>query len=346
MGTEPGTALTSPLQKRLQVLSQALLVVQHKFEDVCQLDLRQRSRGSAAALRQLWARGARAGAQPAPCWHRAVPGSGSPTRSSRQGSCCSWSCGTAAARPPATRHSISRGAGRHQPRVGLAPEPLSPPGHSSPFQTPRLGRGSRDSIRDRGTPLARRYLGQLQLFSLQELLCRHQVLRGRFVLAELCNTQWDPRSHRDPCHRVDTRGWVFPPQTQPSDHPRAGSVPFAAPPAAPAQPVVLRDGTRHLPTRHPCCGEDSPSWIWPARTSHPGFWAALRSWCWGRGHPGPWQRRGGGGCRAPRRRLLLCRKLRMKAARSGRGCSRTDCPSSVLWLQGERRRAVRALRRG
>lgn len=77
VGTAPGTALTSPLQKRLQVLSQALLVVQHELEDVCQLDLRQRSRGLAAALRQLWDRGAGAGcggrwagAHPAPGWHQ------------------------------------------------------------------------------------------------------------------------------------------------------------------------------------------------------------------------------------------------------------------------------------
>lgn len=63
---------------------------------------------------------------------RAVPGSGSRTRSSSQSSCCSWSCGTAAARPPATRQSIRRGAGQHQPCAGLAPEPLSTLGCSPP----------------------------------------------------------------------------------------------------------------------------------------------------------------------------------------------------------------------
>lgn len=53
----PGPALTFPLQKHLQILIQALLVVQHKFEDGCQLNLCQRSRGvsssaAAAAVRR------------------------------------------------------------------------------------------------------------------------------------------------------------------------------------------------------------------------------------------------------------------------------------------------------
>lgn len=214
---------------------------------------------------------------------------------------------------------------------GWPPSRSAPPGHSSPFQTPTPGtwqQGTRSGTL--GTPWARRYLGQLQLFSLQELLCRHQVLRGRFVLAELCNTKRDPRSHRAPCHRVDTPGWVFPPSSSAPRPPSGWLRAFAAPPA-------------HLGTTPRCCGmghgtsppsEASPSWIWPTKPSHTGFWAALQSCCCGRGHPEPWQNRGGG-CRAPRRRFLLCRKLRMKAARSGRGCSRTDCPSSLLWLQKE-----------
>lgn len=50
-----GPALTFPLQKRLQILVQALLIVQHKCEDRCQLNLWRRSRrvsGSAAVRRQ------------------------------------------------------------------------------------------------------------------------------------------------------------------------------------------------------------------------------------------------------------------------------------------------------
>lgn len=287
LGTDLGTALTSPLQKRLQVLRQALLVVQHKFQDVCQLHLHVRSRGSAAALRQLWARGAGAGCGGhgrAPTRHRAVPGSGSRIRSSPRGSCCSWSCGTAAARPPATRQSIRRGAGRHPTRVGLAPEPLSPPGAQLSLPDPHtwdVAAGTRSGTL--GTPWARRYLGQLQLFSLQELLCRHQVLRGRFVLAELCNTKRDPGSHRAPCHRVDTPGWVFSPSNSAPRPPSGWLRAFAAPPA-------------HLGTMPRCCGmghgtsppsEASPSWIWPTKPSHTGFWAALQSCCWGRGHPVP-----------------------------------------------------------
>lgn len=43
------------------------------------------------------------------------------------------------------------------------------------------------------------YLGQCQFLSLQQFLCRDQVLRGRFVLAVLCNVKQDSQSRRSPC---------------------------------------------------------------------------------------------------------------------------------------------------
>lgn len=71
-----GPALTFPLQKRLQILIQALLVVQHKSEDRCQLNLCRRSRGvsgSAAAAVVRRQSGAGQAATAAGSGQRAAP---------------------------------------------------------------------------------------------------------------------------------------------------------------------------------------------------------------------------------------------------------------------------------
>lgn len=148
---------------------------------------------------------------------------------------------------------------------GWPPSRSAPPGHSSPFQTPTPGTWQQGLARGHWGPLGH---GDT-LASSSSSPSRSFCADTRFSVLDLClqssATQNGIWGHTEP----PATEWIppdgfFPPQTQPPDHPRAGSVPLLLPqhilgqrhgaagwdtaPPHPARPPQAGFGQQNLPT--------------------------------------------------------------------------------------------------